>query len=166
MQVQGPARRRVGASPTSRIAPRDHRPATDVHEWPLSVCRKTSGDLYDSSAAFVSVSRKARTPENSPCIRSTWSASTENSSSRSSRSARPSLLTVARHPDVVPASVSATPIVAPDWRDRRARSRVFEHDLALNDLIHGRWRADVEEHRACLQRHFRRDGGQREQLCR
>jgi hypothetical protein len=34
----------------------------------------------------------------------------------------------------------------------------------LNDLIDGRRRADVEEHRPCLQRHFRRDGGQGEQL--
>ena len=47
------------------------------------------------------------------CIKSTWSAITPNRSSRSSRRARPSVVATALHPEGVPASVSATPNVAP-----------------------------------------------------
>ena len=121
--------------------------------------------FYDRAASFVSVFRKASTPQNRPCIRSTWSASTANSSSRSSRSAWPSRVTVARHPDAVPASVSATPIVAPAAPARACR-RVLQEHFTLDDLIDGRRRADVEEHGAGFQRHLRGDGGQRQQLRR
>ena len=43
---------------------------------------------------------------------------------------------------------------------------MLQQHFALDDLIDGRRRADVEEHGAGFQRHFRGDGGQRQQLRR